>query len=127
MRLVALIATFEQGDQGCLDIVFRRCEDQELSGFGIVGGQQHSTVASVTIQKPSSQEKCGSLVGLAARLSASDPKRQDGGGLDGIVNVVDRPEGSLKALEVLRFVEPLIRLAQGAIDRHRQTECWSDQ
>jgi hypothetical protein len=79
MRLVALIATFEHGDQGCLDMVFRRCEDQELSG------------------------------------------------LDGIVNVVDRPEGSLEALEVIRFVEPLIRLAQGAIDRHRQTECWSDQ
>ena len=115
-------ATLEQRD-GVILYVETGCGfHEDVSELPVLGREDDRAVHAVAIEEPSRQHQCGALVSFCEPLGPRYTAGEDGCRFDGILDRGDGDEGAPDALQVVRFVEPLVGRSDRPVERDRQLE-----
>lgn len=117
----------EQSNDFCFHVETGGCLDEEACEVPVIRGENAVAVLPVPIEDPTSQEKGGPLVSFTERLGPANPKCQHSSGIDGIIDLIDGGKSTGQPVEFIGFVEPLVSVANGAIDGDGQVDRRPDQ
>ena len=103
-------------DDGGFDIVARRRLHEKIAQDTIVGRYDLLTVDPVAIEQPLRQQQGRALVSLSKTLRPSDAVRENGSGVDRVIDLIDGNKRPLNPVELVRLIEPLVNITNGAVE-----------
>ena len=103
-------------DDGVLDIEARRRLHEKIAQDTIVGRYDLFTVDPVVIEQPLRQQQGSALVSLSKTLRPSDAVRENGSGVDRVIDLIDGSKHPLNPVEIVRLIEPLVNITNGAVE-----------
>ena len=103
-------------DDGVFDIEARRRPHEKIAQDAIVGGNDTLTVDPVAIEQPLRQQQGCALVSLSKTLRPSNAVRDNGSGVDRVIDLIDGSKRPLNPVEIVRLLEPLVNITNGAVE-----------
>ena len=103
-------------DDGVFDIEARRRPHEKIAQDAIVGGNDTLTVDPVAIEQPLRQQQGCALVSLSKTLRPGNAVRDNGSGVDRVIDLIDGSKRPLNPVEIVRLIEPLVNITSGAVE-----------
>lgn len=103
-------------DDGVFDIDARSRLHEKIAQYTIVGRYDLLTVDPVAIEQPLRQQQGSALVSLSKTLRPSDAVRENGRGVDRVIDLIDGRKRPLNPVEIVRLIEPLVNITNGAVE-----------
>jgi len=103
-------------DDGVFDIKARRRLHEKIAEDTIVGGNDLLTVDPVAIEQPLREQQGCALVPLIQTLRPSNAVRENGSGVDRVIDLIDGSKRPLDPVEIVKLIEPLVIMTNGAVE-----------
>ena len=114
-------------DDGVFDIEARRRPHEKIAQHTIVGGNDLLTVDPVAIEEPLRQQQGCALVSLSKTLRPSNAVGENGSGVDRVLDLIDGSKRPLNPVEIVRLIEPLVNITNGAVESDGNRDCRAPQ
>lgn len=99
------------------DIRSGSCSNQQHRDLLVVRRQNDRAIEAVAIEKPTGEQQGGSLIAFAKGLRTGDSECQHRRRINRIRQGVNRVEGDLQSIKIVRLFEPFIVIANSLFDR----------